>query len=79
MAGTKLVREERVPTVEIAEVAHGDPALMSRARRLKSVHPDQTVAICCFPSLLVAHGTDACRALRDGCSILSARAEHTLY
>jgi hypothetical protein len=27
MAGTKLVREERVPTVEIAAVAHGDRAL----------------------------------------------------
>ena len=42
MAGTKLVREERVPTVEIAEVAHGDRALMSRARRFKSPHPDHT-------------------------------------
>jgi hypothetical protein len=36
MAGTKLAREERVPTVVIAELAHGDRALMSRARRFKS-------------------------------------------
>jgi hypothetical protein len=31
MAGTKLVREERVPTVAIAEVAQGDSALVTTA------------------------------------------------
>lgn len=40
MAGTKLVREERVPTVEIAGVAHGDrasPCTLQQCRHVQSV------------------------------------------
>jgi len=63
MAGTKLVREERVPTVAIAEVADGDHASMSRDRRFKS--------LLVVDPVITGSGLDGINGFRPGADILN--------